>query len=86
MKEFHRTPRFKKSAKKLPASQKKKLAKQLRLLGEDLRHPSVGAKKMVNQKDIWEARVDRSYRFTFKMTGNKIILRVVGTHAIYRKP
>lgn len=31
-------------------------------------------------ENVWEARVDRSYRFTFEKTGNTITLRTVGPH------
>ena len=86
MKEFYYTDRFKKLSQKLPAVQKKKLEKQLLLLASDLRHPSIGVKKMVHQEDIWEARIDKRYRFTFKMKGGMITLRAAGTHEIYKNP
>jgi mRNA-degrading endonuclease RelE of RelBE toxin-antitoxin system len=71
---------------KLSASVRKKVDQQLRRLAENARHPSLSARKMTNQGDIWEARVDYHYRVTFQMTRDLIILRRVGTHAIYRKP
>ena len=86
MRKVYYTTRFKKLYKKLPHSRKKKLNRQLELLAQDMGHPSLGAKKMVNQSDVWEARVDIHYRFTFNTVGDRIILRAVGTHKIYKKP
>ena len=40
---------------------------------------------MVNRENVWEARVDFHYRFTFSVHSDRVILRSVGTHAIYRK-
>lgn len=81
-----RTARFKKLYKRLPEPVKKKLTRQLRLLLENLRHPSLRAKKMTNRPDVWEAAVDIHYRFTFKIVGDRIILRAVGPHDVLRKP
>ncbi len=71
---------------KLPPAVRKKVDRQLINLNHDIRHPGLRAQKMVNRDDIWEARVDEHYRFTFQIRDNFIILRKVGTHQIYRKP
>lgn len=34
----------------------------------------------------WEVRVDYHYRMTFKIIGNTLSLRRVGTHEVYRNP
>jgi mRNA interferase RelE/StbE len=86
MKRFFFTARFKKLFKKLPDSLKKKVNRQLKLLGENPQHPSLHAKKMVNTDNIWEARVDYQHRFTFKKTGDIIILRAVGSHDVLKTP
>jgi len=39
--------------------------KQLRLLEGNLQHPSLRAKKYDESKDLWQARVNRSWRFYF---------------------
>ena len=44
------------------------------------------AKKMEEQKDIWELRVSASYRLTFQISGDTYILRRVGTHDVLKKP
>lgn len=76
---------FAKQYAKLPALVRKKFDRQLRYLAQDFRHPSIRAKKMVNRQDVWEGRVDYHYRFTFTVSSDTIVLRSVGTHAIYRK-
>ena len=81
------TNRFKKLYGKLPANIQSKTKRQIALLREgEKNYPSLQAKKMVNQPDIWEARIDYHYRMTFKIEDNRIILRAVGTHKIYQKP
>jgi hypothetical protein len=64
----------------------KKVDRQLTYLAHDIRHPGLFVKKMVNQDDIWETRIDEHYRMTFQIYNDIIILRRVGTHEIYRQP
>lgn len=35
---------------------------------------------------IWEGRISKHWRFTFEISGDKYIIRRVGTHDILRKP
>lgn len=86
IKRFLRTRQFKKQYQKLPAKVQTKFQKQIKLLIQDIRHPSVQAKKMQNTADIWEGRIDYQYRFTFKLIDETIMLRAIGTHEIYRQP
>ena len=86
MKRVLYSDRFQKQYKRLPTNVKKKFNRQLGLLLGDYRHPSLGSKKMTNQGDIWEARIDKQYRITFQIKDDFIFLRKVGTHEIYRKP
>lgn len=76
---------FVKDYQKLPELQKKKVDKQLRLIKEDLHHPSLNAHKL-GGSSVWEARVDYHYRMTFRTEGIFVFMRRVGTHEIYRKP
>jgi mRNA-degrading endonuclease RelE of RelBE toxin-antitoxin system len=50
-----------------PASVQKAFFKQIRLLEENLRHPSLRAKKYDEANDRWQARVNKSWRFYFKI-------------------
>ena len=78
---------FIKDFAKLPATAKGRFEKQLNLLLENPRHPSLRLKKMAGQQiDIWEARISRSMRFTFHVEGNTYILRRIGTHDILQNP
>lgn len=71
---------FTKRYKKLPKKIQKKTDKQLVLLSQDFRHPSIRAKKVGGISDVWEGRVDRSYRFTFTIQEDTIIVFRVGPH------
>lgn len=43
----------------------KATVKQLRLLESNIRHPSLHAKKYNEAEDIWQARINKSWRFYF---------------------
>jgi len=55
------------------------------LLADDLRHPSIRAKKIQGADDIWEGRIDKFHRFTFEIRNDEIILRAIGPHDITKK-
>ena len=48
-----------------PATVTKAFFKQVKLLERDLRHPSLRAKKFDETGDLWQARVNRDWRFYF---------------------
>ncbi len=58
------TPKFRKQYKKLPLNIQNKFAKQLKLLEDNYRHPSLQTKK-IGSADYFEARVDLHYCFIF---------------------
>jgi mRNA interferase RelE/StbE len=75
------TGRFLKSFARLPAPVQEKVKKQLRLLAEDPRHPSLQSKPIQGAPGIYEARVDIDYRMTYERDADDtLILRVVGKH------
>lgn len=74
-----KTKSFVKFYRKLPKHIQKKTDKQIIFLSQDLSHPSLRTKRM-SGLDRWEARVDRSYRFTFDKLKDTLILRTVGPH------
>lgn len=80
------TDQFKKAFDHLPAVVQKKTLRHVRLLAADLRHSGVKAKKMTSVGDVWEGRVDQSYRFTFEITGDTLVFRDVGTHDVLKHP
>lgn len=87
-----RSDRCKDDFKRLPKHLQRRTEKALHLFAENLRHPSLRAKKMEGQLDtegreIWEARVTKAYRFTFVIDRDTYILRRVGPHEeALRKP
>ena len=44
--------------------------KQFDLLAENLRHPSIDAKKYGGADDVWQGRMNRDYRFYFQIDGD----------------
>lgn len=80
-----RTDPFKRSYKKLPKFVQRKADRILILLAEDLRHPSIRAKKIQGADDIWEGRIDKFHRFTFEIKSDEIILRSIGSHDITKR-
>ena len=75
------TDRFSQLHSDLPEAAKKKVNKAIRLLAEDIRHPSLQSKPVQGAPGIYEARVDRSYRLTYeRLAGDVLLLRVVAKH------
>ena len=75
-----KTKNFIKRYKKLPLKIQKKTDKQLLLLSQNLRHPSIKAKKIEGFSDVWEGRVDIAYRLAFTIEADTIILIRIGPH------
>jgi mRNA-degrading endonuclease RelE of RelBE toxin-antitoxin system len=71
---FDYAERFIKSFEDAPPQIQKAFYKQSRLLLENLRHPSLRAKKYDEARDIWQARVTRGWRFYFKIAADTYYL------------
>jgi hypothetical protein len=54
---------FERQYAQLPNKLKDKVDKQIEFLIVDLHHPSLRAKKYDDARGLWQARVDRRYRF-----------------------
>jgi addiction module RelE/StbE family toxin len=80
------TKNFVREYRKLPEEIQKNVDKQLEMLMENPRHPSLNLKKMQDPRGIWECRVTYSYRFTFQIEDDTYILRKVGTHDTLKNP
>jgi mRNA-degrading endonuclease RelE of RelBE toxin-antitoxin system len=52
----------------LPSRLRAQVDKQLDFLSQNLRHPSIQAKKYGGTDDVWQGRVNRDYRFYFQIT------------------
>ena len=50
--------------------------KQLRFLLQNIRHPSLDAKKYASgdDPDLWQARITKSWRFYFTIEGDTYVL------------
>jgi hypothetical protein len=55
--------RFLKEYAAAPAAVRKAFDKQASLLLQSLKHPSLHAKKYSEASDLWQARVNRDWRF-----------------------
>ena len=64
----------------LSPSLKAKFEKQLGFLLSNLRHPSLKAKKYDERKSVWQARVDRNYRFYFEVHGDTYHILMIIPH------
>ena len=75
------TRRFLKSYARLPAAVQVKTKKQIALLAENPRHPSLQTKPVQGAAGIFEARIDLDYRMTYERgADDTLVLRVVGKH------
>jgi len=73
-------PRALKALEDAPADVRKAFFKQLRFLVQDLRHPSLNAKKYNEAEDLWQARVNRSWRFYFNIVDDTYVIRDIIPH------
>ena len=71
---------FNEALEYIPEPIKKKLYKQLRFLGHNLMHPSLHAKKYDEARNIWQARVDKSWRFYFQIKDDTYLLLDIIPH------
>lgn len=62
--------RFTKSFVNAPPEVHKLFGKQLANLLRNLNHPGLHAKKYDESQDIWQARVNRGWRFYFRIEGD----------------
>ena len=75
------TRRFLKSFARLPAVVQEKVKKQIALLADNPRHPSLQTKPIQGATGIYEARVDIDYRLTYEREAeDTLVLRVVAKH------
>jgi mRNA-degrading endonuclease RelE of RelBE toxin-antitoxin system len=72
--------RFLRQYAALTAERQAKFDKQLGFLLANLRHPSLRAKKYDEARDIWQARLDDSYRFYFQIEGDTYRLLSILPH------
>ena len=81
---IRRTASFLKDYRSLPPEIQKRIDKQIVLLIENPKHPSLRMKKLKGT-NIWELRITKGYRMTLKYVEDFLELRRVGTHDILRQ-
>jgi hypothetical protein len=64
----------------LPTPVRKAFYKQAGFLLQDLHHPSLSAKKYGGTADRWQARVNKSWRFYFKIIGDAYVVQDITPH------
>ena len=72
--------RFLKQYAAAPAALRKAFDKQVSLLLENLNHPSLHAKKYDEANDIWQGRVNRNWRFYFKLENDICFITDIVPH------
>jgi hypothetical protein len=75
-----RTPHFLRAYNKAPQRVQKAFDKQAVLLLQDLHHPSLHAKKYDEARNLWQARVNYTWRFYFKIVGDVYLLEEIKHH------
>ncbi|MBS3976838.1 MAG: hypothetical protein KGZ75_08980 [Syntrophomonadaceae bacterium] len=71
---------FAEKVKQLPVELKRILKKNLELMLVNPRHPSLRAKKIQGQDNIFEASVTMDIRITWQYAEDGILLRNIGEH------
>jgi mRNA-degrading endonuclease RelE of RelBE toxin-antitoxin system len=64
----------------LPPALKQKVDKQFEYLLSDIRHPSLHAKKYQGADDLWQARIDKDWRFYFFIVSPHYVIVSVIKH------
>lgn len=63
-----------------PTAVQRAFDKQTMLLVENFRHPSLRAKKYSGARGMWQARVNRDWRFYFTIEGDTCIVHKLIPH------
>ena len=71
---------FKRNYKFLPINIRKKFQKQVDYFLVDFNYPSLCVKKYNKEKNIWQARVDKNYRFYFLIEKDVCFLLDIRSH------
>jgi len=73
-----RTARFERNYSRAPQQVQRAFDKQSLLLLQNPRHPSLRAKKYDESRDLWQARVNKDWRFYFLIQdGGYLILDII---------
>ena len=74
------TLQIRRALQKFPESIQETFYKQVEFLKNDIRHPSLRAKKYDEATDVWQARVTGDVRFYFRIEGDSYRLLNIRKH------
>jgi mRNA-degrading endonuclease RelE of RelBE toxin-antitoxin system len=74
------TDRFRRSYQHAPASVQRAFDRRAMFLLENIRHPSLRAKKYDETRDLWQARVNSAWRFYFQIEDDTYMLLDIIPH------
>jgi mRNA-degrading endonuclease RelE of RelBE toxin-antitoxin system len=74
------TERFQRDYSGAPREIQRSVDRKVALLLENLRHPSLHAKKYAEADDLWQARITGAWRFYFRIEGARYVLISMGMH------
>jgi mRNA-degrading endonuclease RelE of RelBE toxin-antitoxin system len=77
---WQHSDRSKKDYDGLQPNIQKAFDKQARLLADNLLHPSLRAKKYGGADDLWQARVNKAWRFFFKIEDDTYVIVGIVPH------
>jgi plasmid maintenance system killer protein len=77
---WRHTARSKKDYAGAPVPIRNAFDKQARLLAENRLHPSLHAKKYSESSGVWQARVNRDWRFYFTIEGETYVIARIVPH------
>jgi hypothetical protein len=78
--QFAYSSHFLQNYSKAPVSVQRAFDKQSALLFTSLRHPSLKAKKYAGADNLWQARVNRDWRFSFTSERDTYCLQEIKAH------
>lgn len=71
---------FRREFQRLPKEIQKIADKQFQLFLENPYHPSLNSKKLKGEENVWQARINYYYRFTFMIQGDVYYLLHIFHH------
>ncbi len=74
------TRRSERDYRAAPPAIQRAFQKQVRLLAKNLTHPSLRAKKYDETADLWQARVNRDWRFYFLIEDDTYLIVAIVAH------
>ena len=74
------TKRSRRDYQGAPPEVQRAFDKQIRLLAQNLRHPSLHAKKYDEGANVWQARVTRDWRFYFTVDAATYTILAIVRH------